>query len=120
MVRNLFALLVLSVFSHAALAVEAATSDEGTLIPRSMSESANYYLISVEQDGTYKITTHLRASSMSRGYSMTRIDCASRRYQDLGYGDDSRDSIKMYETGVQWTELVRGSSKSDLVNFVCR
>ena len=120
MIKRTFALLILLTLAHSALAVEAATSDEGTLIQRSMSERANYYLISIEPDGKYKKTTHLRASSMSRGYSITRIDCASQRYQDLGYGEDSRINIKMYDKGVKWTELVRGSSKSDLVNFVCK
>jgi hypothetical protein len=55
---------------------------------------------------------------MSNGYSVTRIDCKNRRYQDLGYGEDSQSNIKMHDR-VQWTELVDGSSKSDLVSFVC-
>lgn len=97
----------------------AAAAPEGERIPRSMSESANYYLISIESDGNYFRTTHSRVSSQSRGYSVSRIDCSGRRYQDLGYGDGSQSNIRMYDD-VQWVEVMNGSSKSDLVAFVCQ
>ncbi len=92
---------------------------EGELIPRSMQEKAKYYLISVESDGNYLKTLHSRVSDMSHGYSVTRIDCNGPRYQDLGYGEDTQSNIKMYDK-VQWTDLVSGSSKYDLVRFACR
>ena len=91
---------------------------EGELIPRSGSEKASYYLITTESDGEYLRTVHSRVSSSSQGYSATRIDCANRRYQDLGYGEGSQSNIKMYDN-VQWTELMSGSSKDDLAAFVC-
>ena len=83
-----------------------------------MQENANYFLISVEPDGNFLRTLHSRVSTMSHGYSVTRIDCESRRYQYLGYGEDDQSNIKMYDK-VQWTDLVTGSSKYDLVTFVC-
>ena len=89
------------------------------LIPRSVAEAAEYYLISVEKDGDYLKTLHRRTGSSGTGYSVTRIDCASRRYMDLAYGDGSRSNIRMYDD-TSWTELVPGSSKSDLVNYVCK
>lgn len=91
---------------------------EGEIIPRSMSEQANYYLISTEADGEYLRTVHSRISSTSHGYSVTRIDCLNRRYQDLGYGEDRLTDIKMYNNN-QWAGLVSGSSKDDLVTFAC-
>ncbi len=91
---------------------------EGELIPRSMYEKANYYLISVKPEGKFVRTLSSRISTMSHGYSVTRIDCKNQRYQDLGYGEDQQSDIKMYDK-VQWAELVPGSSKSDLVTFVC-
>ena len=98
---------------------DVSTSPEGELIPRSMYEKAQYYLISVEPDGNFLKTLHSRVSSMSHGYSVTRIDCKNQRYQSLGYGEDKRSNIKMYNK-VQWTEILfPGSSKSDLVTFVC-
>lgn len=95
------------------------SASEGELFPRSMQENAKYYLISVESDGDYLKTLHSRVSTMSHGYSVTRIDCTGQRYQDLGYGEDAKSNIKMYDD-VAWGELVSGSSKSDLVSFVCR
>ncbi len=92
---------------------------EGTLIPRSQVENARYYLISSEGDGSYLRTVHVRISSQSKGYSVTRIDCPGQRYQDLGYGEGTMDNISWYDRSVVWVDLVRGSSKSDLVNFVC-
>lgn len=97
---------------------QAANAGEGELIPRSMYEKANYYLISVKPDDKYLQTLHSRVSAMSHGYSVTRIDCTNRRYQDLGYGEDNQSNIKMYDKA-QWSGLVTGSSKSDLVTFVC-
>lgn len=101
-----------------ALIFQSANASEGKLIPRSMYENADYYLISVKKDGKYLRTLHSRISSMSHGYSVTRIDCKRKRYQDLGYGEDKKSNIIMYDK-VQWTELIEGSSKSDLVTFVC-
>ena len=99
------------------LAWQAALAEE--LIPRSMAEKAKYYLISVENDGAYLKTVHRRTSSWGTGYSVTRIDCKNKRYMDLGYGDDSISNIKMYDD-IRWTQIVQGSSKSDLVTFVCK
>ena len=97
----------------------AASISEGELIPMSMQEKAKYYLISVGADGDYLKTLHSRVSTMSHGYSVTRIDCNGRRYQDLGYGEDAQSNIKMYDK-MQWTDLVSGSSKYDLMRFACR
>lgn len=95
-----------------------ANANEGELIPRSMYEKASYYLISVKDDGKFLQTLHSRVSTMSHGYSVTRIDCKNRRYQDLGYGEDKQSNIKMYDNA-QWAQLVVGSSKNDLVTFAC-
>ena len=38
--------------------------------------------------------------------------------RELGYSEQSSSAIKEYPT--KWFELVPGSSKSDLANFVCR
>jgi hypothetical protein len=91
---------------------------EGEQIPRSTTENAKYYLISVEPDGEYLRSMHSRISSMSYGYSVTRINCKAKQYQDLGYGENSRTNIKMYNN-TQWENLVTGSSKYDLVSYAC-
>ncbi|MGP9767732.1 hypothetical protein ACT3UM_18620 [Halomonas sp. AOP13-D3-9] len=94
------------------------SAEKGELIPRSTSEKASYYLITTESNGEHLRTVHSRVSSASHGYSVTRIDCDNRRYQDLGFGEGNQSNIKMYDN-VQWTELVPGSSKADLAAFVC-
>ena len=88
------------------------------LIPRSRPEKAKYYLLSIRPDRDYIRTLHKRVSSMSLGFSVTLIDCARKKYQDLGYGEDKQENIQMY-SNTRWTDLVNGSSKSDLVKFVC-
>jgi hypothetical protein len=100
-----------------ALAQES-TLPAGEIIPRSSFEKAKYYLISVEKDGQYYKTIHSRISSKSTGYSASRIDCINQKYQDLGYGDN-QSTITMYKK-VNWAVLIPGSSKSDLVNYVCK
>lgn len=91
---------------------------KGELIPRSLSDNANYYLLSAKQEGNYIETLHTRVSASSHGYSVTRIDCQNNRFQDLGYGEAGEDSIRMYDNPT-WAEVFPGSSKSDLVSFVC-
>ena len=100
-----------------AFACQVALAEE--LIPRSMAEKAKYYLISVENDGEYLKTVHRRTSSLGTGFSVTRIDCVNKNFMDLGYGDESVSNIKMYDD-TRWTETVKDSSKSDLVNYVCK
>ncbi|WP_286241122.1 hypothetical protein [Neptuniibacter halophilus] len=91
---------------------------KGQLIPRSMAEKADYYLIALEADRGYLKATHSRISSMSHGYSHTLIDCQNSRYRAIGYGEGSVENIKQYPNS-PWTELIQGSSKADLVKFVC-
>jgi len=95
-----------------------APSTEGRLIPRSTTEGAAYYLMSIKKDGGFVKTLHKRVSSSGAGYSITRIDCNRQRYQDVGYADGSLNDMEMYGD-IRWTELVQGSSKSDLVRFAC-
>jgi len=128
MKKTIFTTLIFSVFLLSACSDNTASDMPkksafapvitGDLIPTSRSEKANYYLVSVEGDGEYLKTVHSRVSSASHGFSLTRIDCKNNRFQGLGYGDDKQENIKMY-SNVKWTDLVSGSSKSDLVSFVC-
>ncbi len=38
--------------------------------------------------------------------------------RDIGYSEDSPKAIKV--NPMKWYDLVQGSSKSDLFNFVCK
>lgn len=93
------------------------------LIPRSTAERCKYYFLKSESvNGLLKIT-HKQVCSKNEfysgvGYSLTLINCKKRLYKSLGYGDDSLSNINLYKKS-NWTRLVQGSSKSDLINFVC-
>lgn len=93
-------------------------------IPRSYPERCKYYLVKSEKAGTSLTITHKQVCPKNEyysgvGFSVTEVSCAKREYKDLGYGDDSIHNIKMYPSS-KWTALVPGSSKSDLVNVVCK
>jgi hypothetical protein len=93
-------------------------AQEGERMPDRPGERAAYYLLSVEPDGEYLRSIHKRVGATGVGYSVTQIDCKRQRYKDLGYGDNAVSEITLYDNA-RWTELVEGSSKWSLVQFVC-
>lgn len=86
-------------------------------IPRSMADKGKYYLLDVKTKGDIATSLHKRVGVNETGYSKTEINCKSMQYRDMGYSEDGADKI----TGSpgKWTDVLAGSSKSDLVNFVC-
>lgn len=90
-----------------------------TLIPRSISgDKGMYYLLEARQgDGVIK-TLHKRVGIDATGYTRSEINCGTMQYREIGYSETSPTAIS--EKAGNWTELVDGSSKSDLVKFVCR
>lgn len=87
-------------------------------IPRtSPGDKGKYFLIEAKNDNGIYTTLHKRIGLESIGYSKTEIDCKSMHYRDIGYSEVSVDRIE--DKPGNWTELVDGSSKSDLVRFVC-
>lgn len=90
------------------------------LIPRSMSERANYYLLKMIKKENTIITIHKRVSSQSTGYSKTEIDCTNKTYRSLGYTETNPEYFfTANDTPTKWTKILNGSSKSDLVNYIC-
>jgi hypothetical protein len=88
------------------------------LIPRSMSgDKGKYYLLEAQNDGGIIKTLHKRVGVDAVGYTRTEINCQARQIRDIGYSEISPTAIQ--EQPTSWHELVEGSSKSDLVNFVC-
>ena len=98
------------VFSNAVYAVE-------VQIPRTMADKGKYYLLDAKTKGGVTTTLHKRVGINETGYSKTEINCRSKQYRDLGYSEDGPDKIA--GAAGKWTEVLSGSSKSDLVNFVC-
>lgn len=88
-------------------------------IPRSVSgDKGKYYLVKSERKGDIVRTIHKRVGVDSIGYTKCEINCKTMQYRDIGYSEESIEKIKNNPS--KWTDLVNGSSKSDLVSFVCK
>lgn len=88
-------------------------------IPRSMSgDKGKYFLLEKKKNGSVVRALHKRVGVDSIGYTLTETNCVNMRMRELGYSEQSPSAIK--ENPTKWLELMPGSSKSDLANFVCR
>lgn len=93
-------------------------AEEGTPIPRSIpGDKGQYYLIDKKQSGDIVTTLHKRVGVDSVGYTLMNINCKTGKIQELGYSEVSAEDI--IENPTDWYELVPGSSKYDLYQFVC-
>lgn len=86
-------------------------------IPRTAGDKSMYFLLESKTQGDIIATLHKRVGMDGTGYSRTEINCKIMQYRSIGYSEDGPD--KMAGTASNWTEVVPGSSKSNLVNFVC-
>ena len=90
-----------------------------TPIPRSVAgDKGQYFLLESKKEGDITHVIHKRVGVDSTGYTKTDIDCTTMQFRVLGYSEESPSSIT--ESPADWSGLVPGSSKSDLVNFVCK
>lgn len=88
-------------------------------IPRSVpGDKGKYFLLEVQKNGDIVTALHKRVGVDSVGYTKTETNCATMQMRELGYSEESPDAIK--ENPTKWFDLVPGSSKSDLANFVCK
>lgn len=89
-----------------------------TQIPRSVvGDKGKYFLLELKKNGSIVRILHKRVGVDSIGYTKTETNCETMQMRDLGYSEESPSAIK--ENPTEWFELVPGSSKSDLANFVC-
>lgn len=95
------------------------TSAFGTEVefPRSMADKGRYYLLEKSTKAGIITTVHKRVGVNETGYSKTEINCSTSQYRDVGYGEGGPKKIKAVSG--RWTDTLSGSSKSDLVSFVC-
>jgi hypothetical protein len=90
-----------------------------TLIPRSVvGDKGRYYLLQAKRSGDIIETLHKRVGVDSVGWTRCEINCRTRLMREIGYSEIAPDAIKVSPT--KWFSLVEGSSKTDLVNFVCK
>lgn len=88
-------------------------------IPRSMQgDKGKYFLIDSKKSKDIIQVTHKRVGVYETTYTKTEINCKTMKIRDIGDSSESVVSIKSSPT--KWFDLVNGSSKSDLANFVCK
>lgn len=88
------------------------------LIPRSLpGDQGKYYLLESKREGEIIKTLHKRIGVDATGYTRAEINCQSQKIREMGYSEVSPSAIQ--ERATDWYDLVEGSSKSDLVKFVC-
>ena len=94
-------------------------SEAEVFIPRSVAgDQGKYYLISSKKEGGVITALHKRVGLDAIGYTKTEINCTNMTYRVMGYSEISANAIQAHLG--DWSDLVQGSSKSDLVNFVCK
>lgn len=93
-------------------------SSYGNSIPRSMGgDSGSYSLVSKDKVGTSMVVVSKRVGPTDTLYTKTEIDCGTKMYKVLGEGN-APNSIS--GSPGHWVRAIAGSSKSDLLNFVCK
>ncbi len=89
------------------------------IIPRSIpGDKGRYYLLGMTSSGGNVRALHKRIGVDSVGFTRTETNCRTMQMREWGYSEKSPADIKPVPT--KWFDLVPGSSKSDLANFVCR
>jgi|LakMenEpi03Aug12_release.lakeMendotaPanAssembly.Ray.scaffolds.fasta_scaffold227839_2 hypothetical protein len=87
-------------------------------IPRSKEDKGRYYLLESNKNGDIVSALHKRVGVDSVGYTKTETNCKTMQMREIGYSEESPSQI--VENSSKWFELVSGSSKSDLADFVCK
>ncbi|MBK6615892.1 MAG: hypothetical protein IPG27_17875 [Ottowia sp.] len=96
-----------------------AFAQQETLIPRSVAgDRGKYFLLNSKRVGSVVRALHKRVGVDSVVYTKTETDCKTMLMREIGNSEESPSHIK--ESPTKWFELVPGSSKSDLANFVCK
>ncbi|NQD94079.1 hypothetical protein HP532_15630 [Pseudomonas sp. CrR25] len=113
------ALMVLPAFAYAKELYRAPSSGD----------SGTYFLLTHEkiENGIIKVTTsRIGKSNEYTDFTELKINCYSKQYLELaGSSEDGAQEkpskqLKDWSSKSKWTPLVTGSSKYDLVQFVCK
>lgn len=95
----------------------------------SSGDSGTYYVLSREkiENGMIKvITSRVGKGNEYTDFTEMKINCASKQYFELaGSSEDGAQEkpskpLKDWSGQSKWTSLVAGSSKYDLVQFICK
>jgi len=112
--HNVIAVLLGVLVASASVAAQSETP-----IPRSVAgDKGKYFLLEKKKSGNIVRALHKRVGIDSVGFTLTETNCATMKMRELGYSEQSPAAIK--ENPTKWFDLVPGSSKSDLANFICK
>jgi hypothetical protein len=112
--RTIRAFLVVT----AAMTTSIVAHGQEVQIPSAPGDKGKYFLLDVKRKDGILTTLHKRVGVYETGYSKTQINCRTRQYRDMAYGEEGPNKLKP-ASGSKWTDLVEGSSKSYLVTFAC-
>lgn len=87
------------------------------LVRSMQGDKGRYFLLYVERKGTNFIAINSRIGVYDTVYTKTEINCQQKQFRVLGESYSSIDEINNLMS--KWSDLVSGSSKSDLVHYVC-
>lgn len=118
--KSFFSITLFALFASTAMISASSTRAYAEmLIPRSMpGDKGKYYLLESTKKGNIIQSLHKRVGVDTVNFTRTETNCETRKMRELGSGDGAAQNIKTSPT--EWYELVPGSSKSDLANFVCK
>ena len=120
MVRNLLIIATL-------ITTNTAFSKELYRAP-SAGDSGTYYVLNREKLGTGEVkvlTSRIGKGAEYTDFTELKVNCKNRTYFELaghtedGAKENPTQPLKDWSSQSKWTSLVAGSSKSDLVNYIC-
>ena len=94
----------------------------------SAGDRGTYYVLSSEKLGgghVKVLTSRVGKGAAYTDFTELKVDCNNRQYFELAGGseDGEKDTptapLNDWSARSKWTSLVPGSSKSDLVNYIC-
>lgn len=88
-------------------------------LPKSSGDKGNYYLVNVEKTGSTFTVLHKRVGTYETVYSKTEINCSKKQFKGLGESEIGFEEITHYK-GSNWVDILDGSSKAYLVNYICK
>lgn len=91
----------------------------GEYIPRASDEKANYYLLSKTQTPEGLVTVSVRKSVQNSSYTKTLVNCAKHQFKVLGYSAVSAADTDNKTPQPNWSDIVPGTSKYEMVKMVC-
>ncbi len=94
----------------------------------SSGDKGTYYIVESEplDDGTIRVlSSRVGKGGTYTDFTELKVNCKTKQYFELAGSSEDGDKKKPTKplkewSGSKWVSLVAGSSKSDLVSFVCK